>query len=197
MVYGAKPRNDLLRVLEGGEALQCRLGILPFSRRNAPRSVIYFVSIGEPIMPVRFQYLKKFNLAYVKAYEPFSFPQLAEVALKRSPEEWPDPQLSCPRLFDFRDVDLMGRRTPEIRRTLREHNKMDHLPRDVPAAMVARDESAYGVLRMYSAYAEIEGVRTADNSFCTTDLEEAIEWLLMRGGIKGSPSTYRIMRHVA
>ena len=133
-------------------------------------------------MPVTFRYLGDYAINWVKASEPFELNDLFELARSRMGPENAHPDLANPLLLDLRDVELLRSSSDEIRALVRKRASFGAEYSNNPAAFLAKDEGSYGMLRMFTAYSEVWGLRTDQNTLITLDLTEAASWLISRSG---------------
>lgn len=113
----------------------------------------------------------------MRGEEPFDLIDLYNLATKRMEDRQLPEDLSLPLLLDLRRVDLIRFDTADFQRLMRKRSNMGELNRNNYCAYVGRDSWAFGMLRMMSAYADINKVRGGDRQLVTTDISEAVHWL--------------------
>ena len=131
-------------------------------------------------MPAYASLLARYSLVVVRGEEPFELNDLFQLAQDRMDNAKVPDDLNLPLLLDLRDVDLLRFESGEVQRLMRMRAGMGKANLNNPCAYVGRDERAFGMLRMMSAYAEINSVRQDQNQFVTQNMMEAVKWLYPR-----------------
>lgn len=117
------------------------------------------------------------GFAIVTPREPFTFHDLAEQGLKDAKEFGEAAVFGTPLLLDFRQINLLKFGADDFQRVLSIRCQANRTYRDVPCAMVAANETNFGMLRMYDAYVEARQLRKDDATFLTTDFDAAKIWI--------------------
>jgi len=92
-------------------------------------------------------------------------------------------RLDTPAILDFRAVRLTDLRSEEIHRYVGRRRKLTSQPSFGPVAFLCGDAGSFGMLRMYSILAELNGLRRESATLISTDAEEAFGWIAARAGL--------------
>ena len=131
-------------------------------------------------MSLSVRFLEGFSINWVRAREPFQLCDLFELARSRTNADDTHPDLANPLLLDLREVELIRSSSSEIRTLVEQRKSFGGEYSDNPVAYLTADSGSYGMLRMFSTYAEIEGLRSAENALVSLNVNEAVRWLVAR-----------------
>jgi hypothetical protein len=123
---------------------------------------------------------QKCGILWIRAVEPFSLDELMDGARQSIEDADVERTFGQPVLLDFQSVTLLRYTAEDFKRAVRRRLEYTKEHKEVPYALVARSDADYGMLRMYTTYVEIAGLRSLENSFVTTDRAEAVRWLMSR-----------------
>ncbi|WP_136439501.1 hypothetical protein [Pacificoceanicola onchidii] len=128
-------------------------------------------------MPAYASLLERYSLVVVRGEEPFELQDLYTLATDRMTEGQMPDDLNMPLLLDLRRVDLLRFGTADFQILMRKRADIGKSFPNNPCAYVGRDDGAFGMLRMMSAYATINNVRDEQHQLVTDDIAEAVNWL--------------------
>lgn len=128
--------------------------------------------------------IERWHLLVVKFIEPFSGNDFVEVARSLGIPGAKKGEHLC-ILVDFREVDLSSLTASDSQRSaaLRKARLSGH-PAE-PLAFLLADLREYGSVRMYNQWAEASELRCEEDTFSTTGLRAALDWLESRTGQPG------------
>ena len=129
-------------------------------------------------MPVQITLLEPHEIVLISAVAPFRFDDLYERAVSDLEENANPALFGLPFIMDLRQADLLASTSADIRGLLRKRKSLGVKAADNPCCFIAGDIGSFGMLRMYVAYSEAEGLRREENAFVTMELFEGVEWLL-------------------
>lgn len=132
------------------------------------------------------------GIVVIRVIEPFHLEELLEGAKQAAEDVGLKAVFGNPVLLDFRKASLHTYTADDFRRTFRKRMKFTSQHTEVPYAMVASSDVDFGMLRMYGAYAEIAGLRSAENSLVTKSYDDAIAWVRAKAGCPQSDSCREI-----
>lgn len=115
--------------------------------------------------------------AIVTPSEPFAFQDLAERGVQDAKILGDAAVFGTPLLIDFRQVNLLRFSADDFQKVISRRYRADKMFRNVPCAFVAANETNFGMLRMYDAYAEARQLRKDEATFLTTDFDAAKIWI--------------------
>jgi hypothetical protein len=125
------------------------------------------------------RFIGNWHLLVVTYSEPFSGSDIVEVARELGvPGPGADEHLCI--LVDLRAIHVSRLSASDSQRSIavRKARLSGHSAE--PLAFLLRDLSEYGSVRMHGQWAEASGLRSEDDTFATTSLREALDWLESR-----------------
>jgi len=132
------------------------------------------------------------GIVVIRAIEPFRLEELLEGAKQAAEDAGLKAVFGNPVLLDFRKASLHDYTADDFRRIFRQRMEFTSQHTEVPYAMVAGSDVDFGMLRMYGAYAEIAGLRSAENSLVTKSYNDAIVWVRAKAGCPQAESCREI-----
>lgn len=125
-------------------------------------------------MPISYRFDKSLNVVFVKGRGKVSREQLVDLATRMVA----DPELPSSRgeLIDCHETQPMGISTSALREVARIFTDGDAMRR-CKTALVANQDLAYGLLRMYAIFRD----ESASEFRVFRETREAEEWLDLRG----------------
>ena len=127
------------------------------------------------------QFFEDPGLLKVSCAEPFSLIDLMEQLLAMR-KKMPGSSIDVPTFFDLRDVSLLKLETHEFRSFIRARKRIKTSLSINPIVFLVGDMGSYGMMRMYSVYAEIDDLRAEEMCLVTDDSTEAVKWLAGKMG---------------
>ena len=113
----------------------------------------------------------------VTPQEPFAFEDLVIRGIQDAAALGDEQVFGTPFLLDFRQINLLQFIADDFQKAISLRYRATHDFRNVPCALVASDESNFGMLRMYSTYMDIRQLRDDASVFLTTDFAVAHSWI--------------------
>lgn len=123
------------------------------------------------------EYCTVCGILWVRAGEPFALDELLDGAREEAVAAGISKALGNPVLLDFRSVSLVKFSAEDFRRVIRKRLDFSQEHTEVPYALIASSDADFGMLRMYATYAEIAGLRSAQNTYVTRNFVEGMQWL--------------------
>lgn len=127
---------------------------------------------------INYAFLKDWNLHCVRAQETCSLLGLVQYGMKLGQSSGPEADLDLPAIFDLRDIDLATDTSQDIKRAIRLRKSLKANTGNNPCAYVVGSMGSFGIMRMYSIYADLEGLRSENFTLITMDMTEAIDWII-------------------
>lgn len=91
-------------------------------------------------------------------------------------------------LVDLRALDMIGIDALALKNHARSLSHYASYLANNRVVYLVANTSDYGMMRMFSVYLEIEGVRTADHVQITGDCAEALDWIALATGNRAMES---------
>lgn len=129
-------------------------------------------------MPVHRYLVGNNSLNYVTARQPFVLNDLFSVAQRDMETDQAEDLLSLPIMLDLRKIDLLDYPTEQFKLLLAQRQSLNVSAPVPPCAYIARDDGSFGMLRIFTNFAEARGFRRESLTIVTTDIEEGLQWLL-------------------
>jgi hypothetical protein len=128
--------------------------------------------------------IESWHLLTVTYTEPFSGKDIVEVARELGVPGPNSGEHLC-ILVDLRAVNVSGFSASDSQRSIAVRKVRLSGHQAEPLAFLLGDMREYGSVRMHSQWAEANGLRSEGDTFATTSLREALDWLESRTGQSG------------
>lgn len=132
----------------------------------------------------KFHLIEKWHLLVVAYTEPFSGSDIVEVGRELSIPGAKQGEHMC-ILVDLRAVDLSRLTTSDSQRSVAARKSRIAGHPAEPLAFLLKDIRDYGTVRMHNQWAEAAGLRSEEDTFTTSSLRAALDWLETRTGQLG------------
>jgi hypothetical protein len=142
---------------------------------------------------IHYKFFPRWNLHHVRAEESCTMLALVEYGMEIAKSAGPEANLDLPGLFDLRAIELNNDTSEDIKKAIRLRKTLRAETGNNPCAYVVGSSGSFGIMRMYGIYAELEGLRKEEMTLVTTDLQEAIDWVV--GHLDVSTSEKQAARH--
>ena len=128
-------------------------------------------------MPVYRYLMREYSLNYVTARQPFVPDDLLLRAEQDLGNAEADDVFALPILLDLRWIDLLAYPTEQFKLLLARRQSLDVPAPAPPCAYIVRDEGSFGMLRIFTNFAEARGYRREHQTIITTDVAEGAQWV--------------------
>lgn len=131
---------------------------------------------------IRHYYSRLLDLRLIAIAEPYVHKEIDELIREMQRADSYMGSIRSPVVFDVRYMNLSRFSGPDMNTRASQLRRITYDQFDAIAAYVVGNESDFGMMRMYTTYLELAGLRREENILVTREIDEAAEWMARRFG---------------